>query len=109
MQASNENIGMDAGRYRGAPTYKNVPFVLWHALGHVDSPVRPTTCTFLLFDWNSFHYYVHPSYDRKIEGPLVAPYVPGGRYIQSEVWHQVTCERPDRNLYGKSGTAALQP
>lgn len=109
LQASNTDVGMDAGRYRGQPSYKNVPFVLWHALGHVDSPVRPTTCTVLLFDWNSFNYYVHSSYDRKIEGPKEMPYVPGGRYIQSEVWHQVVCDRPDRNLYLTSGTANLQP
>lgn len=109
FQASNSDTGMDAGRYRGQPTYKNVPFVVWHALGHVDSPVRPSQCTALLFDWNSFNYYVHSQYDRKIEGPLDAPYIPGGKYIQSEVWHQITCDRPDRNLYLKSDTAELQP
>lgn len=109
LRASNTDSGTDAGRYRGASSYKDVPFVLWHALGHPDSPVRVATCKGLLVDWNSFHYYVHSQYDRKIEGPKEMPYVPGGRYIQSEVWHQITCDRPDRNCVFSSDNAALQP
>jgi len=109
MMASNENIGMDAGRYRGAPTYKQVPFVLWHALGHADSPVRIPTAVCLVVDWNSFEYNVVPSYDRKIDGPKDWPLVPSGKYVTSEMWHQVVCHRPDRNFRMKSSTANLQP
>jgi hypothetical protein len=109
MTASNENIGMDAGRYRGAATYKGIPMVVWHALGHPDSPVRVSTCRAYVIDWNSFKYGVQPEYDRKIEGPKDVPLVPSGKYITSEVWHQVSCDRPDRNLFMESATANLQP
>lgn len=107
--ASNENIGMDAGRYRGMPTYKGIPIVVWHALGHPDSPVAPSTCECYLLDWNSFRYTVHSEYDRKVEGPNEIPLVPGGRYVTSEVWHQLVCDRPDRNLKMVSDTPSLQP
>lgn len=109
LRASNSESGMDAGRYRGASTFKGVPFVLWHALGHPDSPVASSTCKVLAVDWNSFHYYVNGQYDRKIEGPLDMPYVPGGKYIQSELWHQLVCDRPDRNCVLTSGNTSLQP
>lgn len=109
LNASNENIGMDAGRYRGNPTYKNIPITVWHALGHPDSPVRSATCRGYILDWNSFEYNVNPEYDRKIEGPLPIPLVPSGVYITSELWHQLVCQRPDRNLYFKSSSAALTP
>lgn len=109
LQASNENVGMDAGRYRGMPTYKGIPIVVWHALGHPDSPVRALTAESYLIDWNSFTYCVQPEYDRKIEGPKDLPLVPSGKYITSEVWHQLKCDRPDRNLKLVSDTASLQP
>ena len=109
MQSSNDNVGLNAGRYRGLPTYKNIPFAVWHALGHPDSPVAPTTGQAYLIDWNSFAYNVQPEYDRKIEGPKDLPLVPSGKYITSEVWHQITCDRPDRNLKLVTDTAGLQP
>ncbi len=109
MQASNDNTGLNAGRYRGAPSYKEIPFVTWHALGHPDSPVAPTTGQAYLIDWNSFAYNVQPEYDRKIEGPKDLPLVPSGKYITSEVWHQITCDRPDRNLKLVTDTSGLQP
>lgn len=109
LNASNENIGMDAGRYRGNPMYKTAPIAVWHALGHPDSPVAPTTCQGYVIDWNSVNYSVQPEFDRKIEGPKDMPLVPSGKYITSEVWHQLTCDRPDRNLFFKSSTPSLQP
>lgn len=109
LMASNENVGMDAGRYRGQPTYKGVPIVVWHALGHPDSPVQVSTCRGYIIDWNSFQYGVQPEYDRKIEGPKELPLVPSGVYVTSELWHQLTCIRPDRNLFFTSDNAALQP
>ncbi len=109
MQASNDNTGLNAGRYRGLPSYKNIPFAVWHALGHPDSPVAPTTGQAYLIDWNSFAYNVQPEYDRKIEGPKDLPLVPSGKYITSEVWHQLTCDRPDRNLKLLTDTSTLQP
>ena len=109
MQASNENIEMDAGRYRGASTYKGIPFPVWHALGHPDSPVAAIDCRVMLIDWNSFNYSVQPEFDRKIEGPKDMPLVPSAKYITSELWHQLTCDRPDRNLLMTSDTPALQP
>lgn len=107
MQANNEDIGTDAGRYRGAPSYKEIPFVNWHASSHPDSPVRETGCIGRIIDWNSFKYHVEPSYDRKIEGPDKINLVPGGLYITSQTWHQITCDRPDRNLYLESATPEL--
>lgn len=107
LTASNENIGMDAGRYRGAATYKGIPFVVWHAANHVDSPVRESGCIGRIIDWNTFKYNVEPSYDHKIEGPDKVNLVPGGLYITSQTWHQITCDRPDRNLYLTSSTPAL--
>lgn len=109
LTASNENIGMDAGRYRGAPMYKGVPIVVWHALGHPDSPVRDPDCKVFVIDWNSFKYCVQPEYDRKIEGPKDLPLVPSGKYLTSELWHQLTCDRPDRNLVMTSDNPALNP
>ena len=109
MQASNENTGLDAGRYRGKPSYKGIPFVVWHALGHVDSPVRSATGRAYVLDWNSFEYGVQPEYDRKIEGPKDLPLVPSGKYITSELWHQLVCQRPDRNLHMDTAAASLQP
>lgn len=109
LKASNEDVGMDAGRYAGQPMYKNIPIVVWHALGHADSPVAPSTCESYILDWNSLEYAVAPEYDRKIEGPTPLPLVPSGRYITSEVWHQLNCQRPDRNLKLVSDTPALQP
>jgi hypothetical protein len=109
LMASNENIGMDAGRYRGQPTFKGIPFVTWHALGHPDSPVRSSTAKAYLLDWNSFEYGVQPDYDRKIDGPKDLPLVPSGVYITSELWHQMTCLRPDRNLLMTSATPSFQP
>jgi hypothetical protein len=41
--ASNENIGDDAGVYRGASHFRSVPFTIWHAMSDPASPVRPTT------------------------------------------------------------------
>lgn len=109
LQASNENTGLDAGRYRGNPTYKGAPFVVWHALGHPDSPVRISTCAGFIIDWNSFEYHVVPEFDRHIDGPKDLPLVPSGLYMTSEVWHQVGCQRPDRNLRFDSSTANLAP
>jgi hypothetical protein len=109
LTASNENIGMDSGRYRGQPTHKGIPFVVWHALGHPDSPVASADCEVYVIDWNSFKYSVHQDYDRKIEGPKDLPLVPSTKYITSELWHQLTCDRPDRNLKMVSDTASLQP
>lgn len=109
MQASNEDTGLDAGRYRGKPSYKQIPFTTWHAAGHPDSPVKDTTCIGRLIDWNSFEYGVSPDYDRKVDGPLPMLYVPSGRYMTTEIWHQLACQRPDRNLFLKSTTTALQP
>lgn len=109
LTASNENIGMDAGRYRGMPTYKGIPITVWHALGHPDSPVRATTAESYVLDWNSFGYCVQPEYDRKIEGPKDLPLVPSGKYVTSELWHQLKCDRPDRNLKLVSDTPSLQP
>lgn len=109
MQASNENTGMDAGRYRGAPAYKGIPIVTWHASSHPDSPVKDTTGKVRIIDWNSFEYNVHPEYDRKIDGPKDLPLVPSGKYMTSELWHQLVCHRPDRNLHMETATASLQP
>lgn len=109
MQASNQDTGVDAGRYRGAPSYKGIPITTWHALGHPDSPVAPTTGSGYVIDWNSFEYSVQPEYDRKIEGPKDLPLVPSGKYITSECWHQLVCLRPDRNLKLTTATASLQP
>jgi len=109
LTASNENIGMDAGRYRGNPTYKGIPIALWHAMGHPDSPVADSDCKVRCIDWNSFKYRVQPEFDRKIEGPLDMPLVPGGKYVTSQLWHQLTCDRPDRNALGVSDTTSLQP
>jgi hypothetical protein len=108
LNAANENVGMDAGRYRGQPTYKNIPIVVWHALGHADSPVRSATCKGYIIDWNSFEYGVVPQYDRKIEGPKELPLVPSGVYVTSELWHQLSCLRPDRNLVF-TGPSSLDP
>lgn len=109
LNASNENVGMDAGRYRGNPMYKNIPIAVWHALGHPDSPVRVSTCRGYIIDWNSFEYGVQPEFDRKVDGPKDLPLVPSGVYMTSELWHQVACMRPDRNLFFRSSTASLQP
>jgi hypothetical protein len=109
LQASNENVGLDAGRYKGQPNYKGIPIMVWHALGHPDSPVRSASCESYILDWNSFAYGVQPEYDRKIEGPKDLPLVPSGKYITSEVWHQLKCDRPDRNLKLVSDTTSLQP
>lgn len=109
LQASNDNTGMDAGRYRGAPTYNGIPFVNWHALGHPDSPVRESTCVGYLIDWNSFSYGVQPEFDRKIEGPKELPLVPSGVYVTSELWHQLSSNRPDRSFRFRSSTPSLQP
>lgn len=109
MQASNEDTGLDAGRYRGKPAYKGIPFTTWHAAGHPDSPVKDTTGISRLIDWNSFEYGVAPEYDRKTEGPLPMPYVPSGRYMTTEIWHQLACQRPDRSLLLKTTTPALLP
>ena len=109
LTASNENIGMDAGRYRGQPMYKGTPFAVWHALGHPDSPVKSTVAEAYWIDWNSMNYSVHPEYDRKIEGPTDINLVPGGVYVVSQLWHQLTCDRPDRNLKLVSDAANLQP
>lgn len=107
LTAGNENIGMDAGRYRGAATYKGIPFVVWHAANHTDSPVQESGCKGRVIDWNSFKYNVEPSYDHKVDGPTPINLTPGGLYITSQTWHQITCDRPDRNLYLESGTTAL--
>lgn len=109
LTAANENVGMDAGRYRGEPTYKGAPITVWHALGHPDSPVRSATCRGYVIDWNSFEYGVVPEYDRKIEGPEKIPGVPSGVSVTSELWHQLACMRPDRNLFFSSASANLQP
>lgn len=109
LDASNENVGMDAGRYRGDATYKGIPVHLWHALGHVDSPVRVATCRGYIIDWNSFEYGVVPEFDRKIEGPKEVPLSPSSVYMTSELWHQVNCLRPDRNFLFTSDTPSLQP
>lgn len=109
LTASNENVGMDAGRYRGKPTYKGMPMTVWHALGHPDSPVAPSTCQSYIIDWNSFEYGTQPEYDRKIDGPEDINLVPSGKYITSETWHQLVCQRPDRNCKLVSDTASLQP
>jgi hypothetical protein len=109
MQASNQDTGIDAGRYRGAPSYKSIPITTWHALGHPDSPVRSATGRAYVIDWNSFEYSVQPEYDRKIEGPKDLPLVPSGKYITSELWHQNVCHRPDRNLLMETAAPDLQP
>ena len=109
MQASNQDTGMDAGRYRGKPMYKNVPIVTWHASSHPDSPVADTTGVVRVIDWNSFEYIVQPEYDRKISSVLDMPLVPSGKYITSELWHQLACNRPDRNFHMSTATPALQP
>jgi hypothetical protein len=98
LDAANENVGMDAGRYRGQPTYKGIPIVVWHALGHDDSPVKVSTCRGYVIDWNSMEYGVQPGYDRKIEGPQPKPLHPSTVYVTSELWHQLVCKRPDRNM-----------
>ena len=109
LTASNENIGMDAGRYRGMPSYKGIPIVVWHAMSHVDSPVRVTgEGRGYLIDWNSFRYGVAPEYDRKITGPEKINLVPSGVTVWSELWHQLSCDRPDRNLFFRTDTPALQ-
>lgn len=109
LTASNDNVGMDTGRYRGDPQHKNTPFVHWHAMDHPDSPVSDTECRVRWVDWNSFEYSVQPEYDRKIEGPVDLPLVPSGKYITSELWHQLACHRPDRNMMMVSSTPSLDP
>lgn len=109
MQASNQDTGMDAGRYRGKPSYKQIPIVTWHASSHPDSPVADTTGKVRIIDWNSFEYSVQPEYDRKISPVQDMPYVPSGRYVTSELWHQLSCNRPDRSLHMETATPSLQP
>lgn len=109
LTAGNENVGMDAGRYRGQPTYKNIPIVVWHALGHPDSPVRVATPRGYIIDWNSFEYGVVPEYDRKITGPEPINLVPSSQYVVAEHWHQLNCLRPDRNLFFRSSNTAFNP
>jgi hypothetical protein len=109
MQASNQDTGMDAGRYRGKPSYKGIPITTWHAAGHPDSPVADPTGVVRVIDWNSFEYSVQPEYDRKIDGPKDMPLVPSGKYITSELWHQLVCQRPDRSLFMETDTPSLQP
>lgn len=109
LTASNENVGMDAGRYRGQSQYKGIPITLWHAAGHPDSPVADSTCVVRVIDWNSFRYEVQPEFDRKITGPQDINGVPSAVSMASELWHQLACDRPDRNLYMDSVTPALQP
>lgn len=109
LTSSNENVGVDAGRYRGNPEYKGIPIVYWPALGHPDSPVAPSTARGYIIDWNSIRYNVSPDFDRKIEGPKDLPLVPSGVYLTSELWHQIKVDRPDRNLFFSTATPSLQP
>jgi hypothetical protein len=108
LTAGNENIGMDAGRYRGASTYKEIPLIHWHASDQSNSPVKETGCIGRVIDWNSFRYSVEPSYDRRIKGPTDVNLAPSSVYVTSETWHQIVCDRPDRNLYLESDTAEYQ-
>ena len=109
MQASNQDTGLDAGRYRGKPSYKGIPFTTLFAAFHPDSPVKDATCVVRLIDWNTFEYGVHPDYDRLTEGPKDADKVPGEVYMTTQHWHQIACQRPDRSLFMESATPSLQP
>lgn len=109
MQGGNDSLGNDAGLYRDANFYRNIPFTIWHAMSSPASPVRPTTGTVLLVDWNAFLYQVHSKYDQKITGPLMLPNVPGQMVAYNETWHGMHCSRPDRNLYLTTDNADLQP
>lgn len=109
MQASNDDLGQDAGAYRDASYYRSIPFTIWHAMSSADSPVRPTTGTVLLIDWNSFMYCVHSAFDQKITGPIQLPNIPSQLVSYNETWHALHCTRRDRNLYLTTANEDLQP
>ena len=109
MQGANDNLGNDSGLYRDANFYRNIPFTIWHAMSSPDSPVRPTTATVQVIDWNAFIYQVHSSFDQKITGPLMLPNVPGQMVAYNETWHALHCTRRDRQMYMTSDTDAYQP
>ena len=109
MQASNDDLGNDAGIYRDANVYRGIPITIWHAMSSPDSPVRPETATALLIDWNAFMYQVHSNFDQKITGPKELPHIPGQMVAFNETWHAMHCTRRDRCLYLTSDNPDLQP
>lgn len=109
MTANNENVGDDAGVYRGASYFRGIPIAIWHALSDPASPVQATTGVVKLVDWNSFEYIVHSEFDQKITGPTELPNVPGQKVLYNEMWHALHCNRRDRNMEMTTDTAELQP
>lgn len=100
---------IDAGAYRGAALYRNIPITIWHAMSSPDSSVRPTTGTCLLVDWETIHYIVHADINRKMHGPEKYPHIPGQHVVAMEHSRLLHCARRDRNLRLTTATADLQP
>ena len=110
LSASNENLGMDAGAYRGAPTFRGIPISIWHALSSPESTVRPDTTygQALFIDWNTFHYVVHSAYDRKMHRETL-PNIPGQHVVAQETYRLLHCTRRDRNMRLFTSNADLTP
>lgn len=110
LSASNENLGMDAGAYRGAPTFRGIPITIWHAFSSPESTVRPDTAygQCMLIDWNTFHYVVHNAYDRKMHREKL-PNIPGQHVVATETYRLLHCTRRDRNMRMFTSNADLLP
>lgn len=107
--ASNENIGTDAGVYRDANMFRQIPITIWHAASDPDSPVQDTEGTARLIDWNAFTLTVHEKFDQKITGPIMLPNIPGQMVMYNETWMALECSRRDRHLLLTTATSDLQP
>jgi hypothetical protein len=109
MQGSNSDYGNDAGVYRDANMYKDIPITIWHAMSSAQSPVRPATATSMLVDWNAFLYQVLAGYDQKVTGPEMNISVPGQMISVNEHWHALHCTRRDRCMYMTTANTDLTP
>lgn len=109
FSGANENVGVDAGVYRGDQVYKLIPITIWHAANSDDSPVQDSTGTIRLIDWNTFSLTVHSKFDQKIIGPTELPNVPGQIVVYNLTWWALECSRRDRNMIMTTSNAEFAP
>lgn len=109
MQSQNDNHGNNAGIYRNAVMYGDIPITIWHAMSSASSPVRPSTATALVVDWNAIEYRVHSAWDQAVTGPEMSIQIPGQLTTVSETYHAIHSPRRDRHMYMTTDNTDLTP
>lgn len=96
--ASNDNIGVDLGKYRNQVLFKGSPVMWVPALTNSGSGARDTANPIYGIDWSTMGFYFKTGGDRKTIGPIRLEQQPTTHVTYMETWCNFMCLDRRRNF-----------